>query len=101
MEITCGTCGAAVADNETACVVCGHINKHPDPGEWSERRRNFIEALKKYIPKCPNCGALILSEQECDIFDAEGISGEGDLQLKPLAIRSYKRPDRCLYCEDE
>jgi hypothetical protein len=76
------------------------VNRHPNPDEWAESRRTFLEALKSYIPQCPNCGAFILTEDECDIFDEEGISGEGDLQLKPLAIRSIKRPDRCLYCED-
>jgi len=100
MESKCGTCGADIADDETQCPACGHINKHPNPGEWIEIRQKFLEALKVYVPQCPNCGAYILTEYECDIFDEEGISGEGDLQLKPLAIRSIKRPDRCLYCED-
>jgi len=100
MHVHCGTCGADIADDETLCPNCGHVNSHPNPGEWRETRRKFLEVLKAYIPQCPNCGAYILTEDECDIFDEEGISGEGDLQLKPLAIRSIKRPDRCLYCED-
>jgi predicted RNA-binding Zn-ribbon protein involved in translation (DUF1610 family) len=100
MESKCGACGADITSDETQCPNCGHINKHPNPSEWIQTRRKFLEALKGYVPQCPNCGAFILTEDECDMFDEEGISGEGDLQLKPLAIRSVKRPDRCLYCED-
>lgn len=33
MESKCGTCGADIADDETQCPACGHINKHPNPGE--------------------------------------------------------------------
>lgn len=100
MKTECGTCGASVSDDKAQCATCGHVNKHSSPGEWVETRKKFLEALKSYIPQCPNCGAFIMTEDECDVFDDEGISGEGDLQLKPLAIRSSKRPDRCLYCED-
>lgn len=100
MESRCGTCGATIADDENQCPTCGHIKKHPNCSKWIETRKKFIDALKRYIPQCPNCGAYILTEDECDIFDEEGVSGEGDLQLKPLAIRSPKSPDRCIYCED-
>ena len=68
--------------------------------EWVKARKEFLEALQDYIQQCLNCGAYILTEDECDVVDEEGISGEGALQLKLLAIRSPKRPDRCLYCED-
>jgi len=97
----CGACGANISNHGSQCPTCGHINKHPNPNEWIEQRKKFLEVLKRYIPQCPNCGAYILSEEECDIFDHEGISGQGNLQLKPLAVRSDKRPDRCIYCEDE
>ena len=100
MESRCGTCGATIPDDENQCPTCGHINKHPSCRKWIATRKKFLSALKCYIPQCPNCGAYILTEDECDIFDEEGVSGEGDLQLKPLAIRSPKRPDRCIYCED-
>lgn len=101
MGSKCGTCGVDISSDEDRCPTCGHINRHPKSSDWIEVRRRFLETLKHYIPECPNCGAYILTEEECDIFDEEGISGEGDLQLKPLAIRSVKRPDRCIYCEDE
>jgi hypothetical protein len=100
MALICGACGADIREDETPCGTCGHINRHPNPGEWVQNRRRFLKVLQEHIPQCPNCGAYILTEEECDIFDEEGISGDGDLQLKPLAIRSIKRPDRCLYCED-
>jgi len=101
MKSKCGTCGSNISDGETQCPTCGHTNQHPNPSEWIETRRRFLDTLKQYIPQYPNCGAYILTEEECDIFDEESISGEGDLQFKPLAIRSVKRPDRCIYCEDE
>ncbi len=97
----CGTCGVKVPSDQSKCRTCGHINTHPNPNEWIDGRKKFLEVLKRYIPQCPNCGAYILTEEECDIFDGEGISGQGDLQLKPLAVRSVKRLDRCIYCEDE
>ena len=100
MESNCGACGANIASDKSPCHQCGHINKHPNPGQWIETRRQFLEILKSYIPQCPNCGAYILTEDECDVFDEEGVSGEGELQLKPLAVRSMKRQDRCIYCED-
>jgi len=101
MKAKCGKCGSSVSSDEAQCDVCGHFNKHPNPGEWRKARRAFLDALKRYIPQCPNCGAYIMTEEECDIFEEEGIGGEGDLQLKNLAIRSYNKPDRCIYCEDE
>lgn len=100
-ESKCGTCGVDIPNDQTRCPTCGHINRHANPSEWIERRKKFLEALKCYIPQCPNCGAYILNEEECAVFDDEGISGQGDLQFKPLAVRSVKRSDRCIYCEDE
>ena len=100
MPPRCGTCNAEISSEETKCPNCGHINKHPNPDEWKETRNKFIDVLKQYIPQCSPCGAYILSDEECDIFEDEGILGQGDLQFKTLAVRSFKRPDRCIYCED-
>jgi rubrerythrin len=57
MESKCGTCGTTISNDESLCPICGHINKHPNPNEWMETRRKFLDALKRYIPQCPNCGA--------------------------------------------
>ncbi len=100
MSTRCGTCNAEIPNEETKCPECGHINKHQNPEEWKETRNKFIDVLKQYIPQCAPCGAYLLSDEECDIFEDEGILGSGDLQFKTLAVRSFKRPDRCIYCED-
>ena len=96
----CGSCNAEVSSDETRCPGCGHINKHPNPDEWKKTRKQFIEVLKQYIPQCPPCGAYLLGDEECDIFEDEGILGPGEYQFGTLAVRSFKRADRCIYCED-
>jgi len=97
-ENICGLCRSKI-EADGHCPRCGFIKKTEDAVKWIVAREKFLEIIKCYIPRCPNCGALILSEDECDIFDEMGISGEGGLQL-PLAIRSEKKAYRCVYCED-
>lgn len=100
MTHTCGTCNAEISSEEAKCSNCGHFNRHPNPEEWKETRSKFIDVLKQYIPVCQPCGAYLLTDEECDVFEDEGILGPGDCQFKTLAVRSFKRPDRCIYCED-